>query len=176
MNRIAPIVALPRRLATAILAISLLGSTQCSGDETRAAPGFSEERFSTIHAGMSRAEVDSALGSPLLRVSDPFPETWLYENPAREGPFRLFEPNDSVAFDNRDRVSQISGPQAREIRIGDTKESVRKAMGAPARIVAPRSVILWYTLPGDSGRYRARGVALNSEGRVAERISYETWE
>jgi hypothetical protein len=165
-----------RRPVFAGIAIVGLALSGCSSDETRYSENFSEEHFAKIEIGATAGEVSSALGRELLRVDDPFPETWLYGADERGAYFRAFDPPESVTFDQAGVVLRASGRAASRVSIGQTKEAVRSILGLPARIVPARSSVLWFSKPGESGRYSARGLALGKTGTVVEKFSYSTWE
>src|SRR5688572_15336087 len=50
----------------------------CPSIGTRFAPGFSEERFSGVHTGMSSIEVSNLLGRPLIVTEARGVEEWSY--------------------------------------------------------------------------------------------------
>lgn len=159
----------------ALAGISLLASG-CSQEQTRYAQGFSEESYGRIEIGATAADVSTALGRELRRIEDPYPETWLYDKEDQGAYFRIFDPSESVTFDQTGRVHHASGRVSASVSIGQTKEGVRSELGAPVRIVPARATVLWYSEPGESGRYDARGLALNEAGEVVEKYAYSTWD
>jgi len=148
----------------------------CSPDCTRFASNYEEEAFSRIEPGMRRHEVLALLGPELHRDEDALPETWIYEDAADAENYRMFEPLDSVTFSEDGLSNGLSGRLADLSGYGQTREKIRETLGEPSRIVPARASILWYSEPGRNGKYRARGLALDGQGLVVEKIAYDTWD
>ena len=149
-------------------------------DTSTYADGFSESSFSQVEEGMPYEEVHALVGSPLSVDAEPVLETWYYftDQPGQQEDgtwiFDLFGPLGKVRFDDQGRVVSYSGEGTDQLRVGLSKEEVRRLLGSPSNARPARSKLLHYSSPGNAGVYRARMVELDEDDRVSRVIRYTT--
>jgi hypothetical protein len=127
---------------------------------------------------MSEADVVSLLGAPLSDEKDPFPEAWFYgeKRNRTNRVFDLFGASDVVFFDGGGRASKVNGRLTETVQLGMDREVVLQLAGPPDRKVPARARVFHYSAPANSGRYRARIVAINDHGTVSETAAYDVYD
>lgn len=153
-------------------------------DTTKYSEGFKQERFQKLAIGMKKEEVYALMGAPLGVREERELAEWCYdEKPMLErsplGQYVLanaFAPSPCVRFDSAGRVVEKTGEGLAAAAIGMTETQVLGLLGEPKRRSAAREMTLHYTEPGGDGKFRARIVALDSDNRVSDVISYEFYD
>lgn len=112
-----PKVLRPRAVALTVLAaLGLCGcretastlydgvSAVAASQETRYAPGFTEEKFREVAVGQSREDVRTRLGEPLKAWTVASSEHWAYSDSPSDGDYWVRR----VSFDSSGRVSEVA--------------------------------------------------------------------
>lgn len=163
----------------AILGLFLVPMVVSCGDDTIYASGYSDEGFSRIKVGMAAAEVRSLVGEPLgVTPSDPI-EVWYYPSDRKEmgdlircSP-RTLGPIVYFAVDG----DAIAATGTESVAAGMSRGQVERALGSPDdRLVSRDTVRLHFSEPSAQGRFNARIVGLNEEGKVTNIYRYTLYE
>jgi len=164
--------------ALAVVLAAFAGWAWYTADRTIYAKGFSQREFDQVTRGMPESEVLSRLGEPLAVDENVKPERWFYgEAPIESRPVStvidLFEPTQSVTFDQDGLVVQVVGESLRAVSQGMSAPEVLEKAGQPQR-VTPRMVkVLHYTRASQSGLFRARMIGIGVDRTVAAVFAYE---
>lgn len=150
-----------------------------SRDRSAYAPGYSEEKFSSVKIGMGESEARELLGLPLVESEDAFPETWYFDEvkPTKLFPtFRLADRRKAVVFDAGGHVVEVRGIESTEARQAKSKDEIRHVLGEPSAVIHERARCAHYSSPPAFGRFSARILAISREGRVAQVFAYDTYD
>lgn len=166
-------------LALVTATLIALGGIWYTWDRSEYSREFDEEKFNSVSVGMTTGEVQALLGAALIVSEDAFPETWYYQSvePSKLLPtFRLDEPRKAVEFDSEGKVTGIRGLGSVEVATGDAMSDVRRILGEPSTVVHKRARCAHYSRPPEFGRFRARILAISSDGRVTQIFAYDTYD
>jgi hypothetical protein len=81
-----------------------------------------------------------------------------------------------VKFGQDGLVSEKRGPLLEKVQIGMSPADVVKVAGNPDRQTPRSAVTAHYSMPGPSGRYRARIVTYDERGVVAKITAFNMWD
>lgn len=171
-------------LIALMVLIALIGGLLAwsARDTTVYAAKFEESQFNRLEVGMALSDVYALLGDPLSHREESSSERWCYDRQAVDGGAGrftyndFFEPRACVEFDTAGRVSEIAKTVQGRVRLRMTKDQVLTVLGSPIDRFPQVSQTLHYASPGGDGLFKARIVAIDREGRVAEVTSYQFYD
>jgi len=164
-------------------AVTMIGALLMwqSRDTTIYSDRYREEIFRKVRPGMKLQEVYSLLGQPLGIRPEDSPERWCYsevEVLRKDEGFvveNFLSPSQCVLFDEKGKVLRVTGART-AVTKGMTTKEVLHLLGQPKNRKPASVMTLHYTAPGGEGLFRGRIVAVDSQNRVSDVISYQFYD